>query len=322
MDFYKILQIDESATDIDIKKAYRKLALLYHPDKPNGNENKFKQINIAYEVLSDENKRLEYDNLNMASKIKLSDLFNTIIPAKYNPAVNSIINFFYDDKNELIKDLDYMDFNTIKHKVFDKLSNSSIIDILKSTYIWGNKLEEIDDDIFTDNDDDLDIYGNIKVTLEERYCRKYRKINVKRFNGSKLENKQFVIPILNDECILDGEGDKDNNLSGDLIITIEEQIHPIFKKIGQHDIIINKEITVYDYLYGFKFEIELPDKTNLLVENKNPIKNGLIDIYENYGFYYDYESDERGDFIIKYDVCYKNLNKKQIYNTFGSKFNI
>ncbi|KAL2524212.1 DNAJ heat shock family protein [Abeliophyllum distichum] len=65
VDYYKILQVDKNATDEDLKKAYRKLAMKWHPDKnPNKKveaEAKFKQISEAYEVLSDSQKRAIYD---------------------------------------------------------------------------------------------------------------------------------------------------------------------------------------------------------------------------------------------------------------------
>ncbi|MDD5652295.1 MAG: molecular chaperone DnaJ [Candidatus Moranbacteria bacterium] len=60
-DYYKILGVDKSASDDEIKKAYRKLAHKYHPDKKGGDENKFKEINEAYQVLSDKTKRSQYD---------------------------------------------------------------------------------------------------------------------------------------------------------------------------------------------------------------------------------------------------------------------
>ena len=62
-DYYKILWLDKSANLDDIKKAYRKLAMKYHPDKNNGNkkyEDKFKAINEAYEILSNEYTRNQY----------------------------------------------------------------------------------------------------------------------------------------------------------------------------------------------------------------------------------------------------------------------
>ena len=62
-DYYKILGINKGASDDDIKKAYRKLALKYHPDKNRaaGAEEKFKEVAEAYEVLSDAKKREVYD---------------------------------------------------------------------------------------------------------------------------------------------------------------------------------------------------------------------------------------------------------------------
>jgi len=61
MDYYNILGIPRNASKEDIKKAYRKLAHQYHPDKTKGDDKKFKEINEAYQVLSDEKKRAEYD---------------------------------------------------------------------------------------------------------------------------------------------------------------------------------------------------------------------------------------------------------------------
>lgn len=63
-DYYEVLGVSKSADATEIKKAYRKLAMKYHPDKNQGDkeaEEKFKEINEAYEVLSDETKRKNYD---------------------------------------------------------------------------------------------------------------------------------------------------------------------------------------------------------------------------------------------------------------------
>ncbi|NWF66807.1 MAG: DnaJ domain-containing protein, partial [Campylobacterales bacterium] len=60
---YETLQVNENATQEEIKKAYKKLARQYHPDinKEPTAEEKFKEINAAYEILSDEKKRKQYD---------------------------------------------------------------------------------------------------------------------------------------------------------------------------------------------------------------------------------------------------------------------
>lgn len=60
-DYYKILGVEKKATKDDIKKAFRKLAHQYHPDKKGGNEAKFKELNEAYQTLSDDKRRAEYD---------------------------------------------------------------------------------------------------------------------------------------------------------------------------------------------------------------------------------------------------------------------
>lgn len=65
-DYYKILGVEKGATDEEIKKAYRKLAHQHHPDKSGGDEKKFKEINEAYQVLSDKNKRANYDRFGAA----------------------------------------------------------------------------------------------------------------------------------------------------------------------------------------------------------------------------------------------------------------
>jgi len=59
--YYEILGIDKKANKEEIKKAFRKLAHKYHPDKKGGDEEKFKEINEAYGILSDDKKRAEYD---------------------------------------------------------------------------------------------------------------------------------------------------------------------------------------------------------------------------------------------------------------------
>src|SRR5687768_6824986 len=59
--YYKVLGIEPAANQDEIKAAYRKLVRQYHPDKNSGREEFFKQIQEAYEVLSDEKKRDAYD---------------------------------------------------------------------------------------------------------------------------------------------------------------------------------------------------------------------------------------------------------------------
>jgi len=82
-DYYEILGVDRNASQDEIKKAYRKLSMLYHPDKNKGDkkaEEKFKEINEAYSVLSDETKKNQYDTFGnvddfMGSGFNPEDIF-------------------------------------------------------------------------------------------------------------------------------------------------------------------------------------------------------------------------------------------------------
>lgn len=81
-DYYKILEVDKNASDQEIKKQYRKLALKYHPDKNKGNsqaQQKFKDISQAYSVLGDQEKRKQYDN-----------------PQSFNPFGDGFGNSFFE----------------------------------------------------------------------------------------------------------------------------------------------------------------------------------------------------------------------------------
>lgn len=60
-DYYKVLGVDKSATQDEIKKAFKKLAMQHHPDRPGGDEKKFKEINEAFQVVGDAEKRAKYD---------------------------------------------------------------------------------------------------------------------------------------------------------------------------------------------------------------------------------------------------------------------
>ena len=69
-DYYEVLGVSKGASDTEIKKAYRQLAKKYHPDVNPGDKNaeaKFKEVNEAYEVLSDADKKAKYDQYGHAA---------------------------------------------------------------------------------------------------------------------------------------------------------------------------------------------------------------------------------------------------------------
>ena len=85
MKYYEILEVSQDASIDDIKKAYKKLALQYHPDKNKEADIKFKEISNAYEILGDPEKRQNYDN-----EPKIDEIMNYI--SRINKRCDNIIN--------------------------------------------------------------------------------------------------------------------------------------------------------------------------------------------------------------------------------------
>ena len=82
-DYYEVLGVIKSSSSEEIKKAYRKLALKYHPDRNKGDkaaESKFKEASEAYHVLSDKDRRKNYDQF---YRICLFKYFTLYLPKKY-----------------------------------------------------------------------------------------------------------------------------------------------------------------------------------------------------------------------------------------------
>ena len=123
-DYYKILEVNNNASDDDIKKSYKKLARKWHPDRNSENsensETKFKEISLAYNVLSDPNERRKYDMHKFTpghtrqrfSFNEADHLFNNIFSSNLNnPSFNRPYHPFNHNFN-----------NTYKKKKFKNLN--------------------------------------------------------------------------------------------------------------------------------------------------------------------------------------------------------
>ena len=84
MDPYKILGVPENADKDQLKKAYRKLAAQHHPDK-GGDEDKFKEVNEAYSILSDNHKRQQYHAMKSGPQMNMEDLFGAFSGFGFDP---------------------------------------------------------------------------------------------------------------------------------------------------------------------------------------------------------------------------------------------
>ena len=101
IDYYKILGVSKTATEEEIKKAYRELAKKWHPDRNNGLEtDTFKKINEAYDVLSNEKKREEYDNEMLFG---FSFGFESFYPEEVNPFKKTSMDLNAENDEKLSK---------------------------------------------------------------------------------------------------------------------------------------------------------------------------------------------------------------------------
>lgn len=143
MDLYQILQIPSDSSPDEIRQAYLKLAKQYHPDKNLNNQEeatqKFKEIKMAYEVLSDPQKRQQYDLMNHSKKLELYKLFQLLCQLAPDAKIPEYINMFYQDQDEFKNDLNNLALEKMGHKVITGLTNYCL------KYIQDNVLASTSD---------------------------------------------------------------------------------------------------------------------------------------------------------------------------------
>ena len=104
-DYYKILEIDKSSSVEDVKRAFRKLAVKYHPDKNRGDdmiEEKFKDITEAYDVLRDEHRKFRYDEYG------ITEVISKWFPGQISTEKFIIVTGWSEDGGWLIEKIEWM----------------------------------------------------------------------------------------------------------------------------------------------------------------------------------------------------------------------
>jgi len=289
MDDYIILGLNERSTKDEIKKAYKKLALKFHPDK-NPDLDSCKE----FILITESYKRLLNDDIqNDTDDIDITFYLNI-----YIDMIKNLYNYITDENNIFNK----KNFN----KKNEKTPTEPNTNTQKSQSILKIK----------------DIVINLEIPLKEIFLGNYKKltINVLRIDNSdsKLilikKKEDFYISLLNykREYIFKSKGDE-NLLSekGNIIIKIKI-INDIYE-LDQYNIILNLEISYYEYLYGINRNIIYLDESILNLEQQ--FYGELEDkIYCDKGIkYYDKTNNnidkyKYGNLIIKFKIKF-NLNK-------------
>ena len=206
MDYYDILQINKNASVSEIRKSYYKLAKIYHPDK-NGNETKFKEISVAYEILTNEEEKRKYDE-----KL-LSDPYDLVshLLKKYNlEFIDSIFSKVYNDDKSKIEDINNLNFVNIYNN-FRKYYN-------------------------------IDIVKNIRCNIEDIYNKnKIKVIYTQKMDKVEYERVLIIdnVDIYDSELVYEGLGNSIFNIKGNLIIRIEIIENNIYEIGDNYDLVLN-----------------------------------------------------------------------------------
>lgn len=247
-DFYQVLGVSKTATPEEMKKAYRKLAMQFHPDKNQGNkkaEEKFKEISEAYEVLSDEKKRQGYDQFGHAG-------------ANGNPFGGAGGGFaggnpFGGAGGFSGQQQGGGDFNDIFGDVFG--------DIFSGQGGRGRSRSQSQGRGYAQRPvRGSDLRYTLNISFEEAAAGSEKTVSFVRQKGSKEESAKLSVSVPagvkdGQRLKLAGEGDHPaSGEAGDLYVIIGLQNHLLFKR-EEFDVILDLPVSYTDAILGTTLEI-------------------------------------------------------------------
>lgn len=291
-DYYKILGVEKTASDEDIKKAYRKLAHKYHPDtnKTGTNtEDKFKELSEAYEVLKDPEKRKKYDNLGSS--------FN-----RYRQQGGSSDDFSWSDWYERSGGSQQRSKRDNYQTVGDFFnSGGGLSDFFERIFggMSGQKSgfnQSRGFNLTAQNGEDIS--SEVEITLEEAFSGTSRFLQIN--DGKKLEVK-FKPGIVDGQILKiskKGGAGKHGGENGDLIITIKVLPNAKVERKG-NDLYADANIDLYTMILGGTSKISTFGGTlKINIPETSPL--GKVLKLKGQGMpKYGSSSDERGDLYIK-----------------------
>lgn len=256
MDYYKTLGVDKKAAPAEIKKAYRKLALKYHPDKNKGDskaEATFKKISEAYAVLSDTEKKQQYDRFG-----------STDFHQRYSQ--EDIFRGF--DLNDILKQFGMgggQGNGSFRTSSVNMGGGNPFGSLFGNGHVGGGCGGG---GCHTAPEKGQDMTYQITVTLEEVLNGAERTISLRK-NGSQ-QNVSVKIPKgieQGKKLRLQGKGgpSKNGGPAGDLYLKVEIAPDTHFRRDGD-DLIVQKLISYSEACFGTKIEVESLDGKKFMVK--------------------------------------------------------
>ncbi|PWA54338.1 hypothetical protein CTI12_AA434930 [Artemisia annua] len=312
IDYYNILKVNRNATDEDLKKAYRRLAMIWHPDKNSNkqeSESKFKQLSEAYDVLSDPQKRQIYD-LYGEEALKSGQVpppppsssgrnNNGFYNTSHYGHVNVDRNFRFNPRDaddiyeELFKDVNFGRSGGSNGESSGSGSNKGGSSKMKKAapvenllacglvdlYKGAKKKMKISRTV-------LDSFGKVR-TVEEILTIEIRP-------GWKKGTK-ITFPEKGNQ--------EPGVIAADLIFVVDEKPHEVFTREG-NDLVVNQEISLVEALTGKTVELTTLDGRNLLIPVTEMVKPGDELTVPNEGMPISKDPRKKGNLRIKFDVRY------------------
>jgi DnaJ-class molecular chaperone len=248
--FYEILGVSKDADEMEIKKAYRKLSLVYHPDRNQTEEAKTKiqQINEAYETLGDSQRRNEYDHQQQFG----------------------FSNHPFGANNMD----DFQDINQIFNMMFGGGMPSGMMGGpgIRIFHNGGPGIQTM----FHHHIHIEPIQVTIKITLEQAYQGCVFPLEIERMihqNNTRSSEKELLYISIpqgideNEQIILKDKGNRVNDQTSELKIMIRIENNTSFKRSGM-DLIYNKKLSLKESLCGFTFEMMHVNGKHLTINNK------------------------------------------------------
>ena len=325
--YYKILGVDKNASKDEIKKAYRNLVRTKHPDK-GGSEEEFQNIQLAYDTLSDENKRKVYDEygeeglkegMTGEEPTDIFDLFTRGGKKNVKRKTKSVLQAMEVSLEDIFMGKEkYLEIK--RYRICKKCKGNGSKDPNANTKCPGCNgkrvklvVQRMGNTILQSQQTCPDCRGEGYIIKNEDKCPTCK--------GQKVNQESKTLKIMLDKGAPDGkrytfEGESDEMPGydpGDVIIEIRIKKHPVFERTGA-DLTMKADISLLEALTGFQLLINHLDGRHVLINSKKGeiIKPGVIKTVKECGMPFFDHPTRFGNLYIKFNIHFpKSLKEDQ-----------